>query len=547
MKSLLLSLTIASSLFSQLLENFLPESQPPKIEGSVNINNVEISYIDHGESISISKCPKNAQGTIVIPAEISSKPVTKIEPNAFEFCKQITSVQLPESITSIGSRSFRYCDKLEKINIPEATKEIGELAFVSSMRIKSIHIPSATKHIGYEAFNACYYLNSITVDQDNQNYSSDSQGCLYNKAQTKLIQIPGWYKGTYKLPASVRELDKEFCFLSERLTSFEVDSDNQHFSNDPQGALYSKDFTTIHKVPVPSKGTFTIPDTVKVIATRAFARSFHITKVLIPESVTEIKTEAFYSCGLTEIELPDNLISIDEGAFKSCHSLARIRLPRNLKHIKEIAFWDCRELTSIELPEGLKTMGRDLFGSCLKLQSIHIPASVEKIEGSIAFESGNLDRITISPESLHYHVDAQGVLYTKDLSILLQVPHTITGHYNISDETHTISGNSFRGCKKLSSVTIGQNVRTIEFQAFNTCTSLTAITLPKSVKEIGYSAFFNNQSLKKVVIEGDHLPVARGQTFGATDPDIQAYVSESIHKEKPTWAGIPTAPLKQTH
>lgn len=513
----------------------------------MSINNVEISYIDHGKSISISKCPQNAQGAIVIPAEISDKPVTKIEPNAFEFCKEITSIQLPESITSIGSRSFRYCNKLEKINIPETTEEIGELAFVSSIRIKNIHIPAATKHIGYEAFNACYYLNSITVDQDNQDYSSDSQACLYNKEQTKLIQIPGWYKGTFKLPASVKELDKEFCFLSARLTSFEVDSDNEHFSCDTQGALYSKDFTTLYKVPAPSKGSFTIPGSVKVIAPRAFARCFHITKVLIPESVTEIKTEAFYSCGLTEVELPDNITSLDEGVFKSCHSLAHIILPKNLKHIGEIAFWDCRLLTSIELPVGLRTIGRDIFGSCLKLQNIHIPASVEQIEGSIAFEAGNIKRITVAPENLHYHADELGVLYTKDFSILLQVPHTITGHYDISNETQIISGNSFRGCKKLSSVTIGQKVRTIEFQAFNSCTSLTAITLPKSVKEVGYSAFFNTQNLKKVIIEGDHLPIARGQTFGETHPDIQVFVVDDIHKATPTWAGIPTTSVKPTH
>ena len=47
----------------------------------------------------------------------------------------------------------------------------------------------------------------------------------------------------------------------------------------------------------------------------------------------------------------------------------------------------------------------------------------------------------------------------------------------------------FKGCAKLSSVTIGENVKNIPSYAFYGCTGLTSITIPNSVTNIGGSAF----------------------------------------------------------
>ena len=56
-------------------------------------------------------------------------------------------------------------------------------------------------------FKHCEQLQSITVDINNQVYSSDSTGALLNKRQTVLYQYPiGNAATTYTLPNSVETI-----------------------------------------------------------------------------------------------------------------------------------------------------------------------------------------------------------------------------------------------------------------------------------------------------------------------------------------------------
>lgn len=71
-------------------------------------------------------------------------------------------------------------------------------------------------------------------------------------------------------------------------------------------------------------GAVTIPYGVTVIPTSAFAYK-NITKVSIPNSVTEIKDAAFTECSnLSEVTMPDSVRSIGSSAFCNCTSLKEI-------------------------------------------------------------------------------------------------------------------------------------------------------------------------------------------------------------------------------
>ena len=58
----------------------------------------------------------------------------------------------------------------------------------------------------------------------------------------------------------------------------------------------------------------------------------------------------------------------------------------------------------------------------------------------------------------------------------------------------------FYGCSKLSSVTIGENVKTIPSYAFKGCSGLTSVIIPDSVTSIGSSAFSGCSGLTSVII-----------------------------------------------
>ncbi len=52
--------------------------------------------------------------------------------HAFEGCKNLKEVCLPESVVEIGESAFAGCENLEEINIPNSVREISYYAFKGS-------------------------------------------------------------------------------------------------------------------------------------------------------------------------------------------------------------------------------------------------------------------------------------------------------------------------------------------------------------------------------------------------------------------------------
>jgi hypothetical protein len=74
------------------------------------------------------------------------------------------------------------------------------------------------------------------------------------------------------------------------------------------------------------------------------------------------------------------------------------------------------------------------------------------------------------------------------------------GVTEIPDGMFTYSGGAFRGCSKLTSVTLPRGLTKIGAGAFAGCTSLTTITMPNTVTEIREGAFSGCSSLVSIII-----------------------------------------------
>ena len=64
--------------------------------------------------------------------------VSKIGDMAFYFCKNISSITLPETLSSIGDFAFCLCVNLTKIEIPKSVTSIGKAAFGQCDKLVSI-------------------------------------------------------------------------------------------------------------------------------------------------------------------------------------------------------------------------------------------------------------------------------------------------------------------------------------------------------------------------------------------------------------------------
>ncbi len=112
----------------------------------------EYKRIDSG--IEIKKYTGSAT-SVIIPKYIDDLSVTSIGERAFEDCKSLTSIQIPNSVTSIGELAFWHCESLTSIQIPNSVTSIGKHAFRDCKSLTSVRLLNPNTIIGEDAFKDC--------------------------------------------------------------------------------------------------------------------------------------------------------------------------------------------------------------------------------------------------------------------------------------------------------------------------------------------------------------------------------------------------------
>ena len=89
--------------------------------------------------------------------------LTSLSNYAFEECRDLTSIIIPNSVTSIGDYAFSNCRILPLISIPNSVTSIGVSAFSDCLGLTSFIIPNLVTVIQGSTFNYCSGLTSIEV------------------------------------------------------------------------------------------------------------------------------------------------------------------------------------------------------------------------------------------------------------------------------------------------------------------------------------------------------------------------------------------------
>ena len=227
---------------------------------------------------------------------------------------------------------------------------------------------------------------------------------------------------------------------------------------------------------------------VKQICSASFANK-SITDVIIPQTVVTIDARAFVRCAkLVSVEIPYGVTNIGALAFDGCHKLTNINIPNSVVSIGDQAFNDCSSLTNIVIPDSVTgNIGQYTFCDCTSLKSVVIGNNVECI-GMQAFENcSSLESVVIG-NSVSSIVQGAFSGCSSLKNIILP------------DGVKTIGAYAFRNCKSLSSITMGNNLSLIGAEAFVNCTALKSIVLGSGVKTIAQKAFNGCSSLEKIAM-----------------------------------------------
>lgn len=299
--------------------------------------------------------------------------LTSIDHNAFEKCKSLEEVILPQSIKRIGDHAFDLCSNLKSLVLPETIEIIGDHSFCECENLESINIPQKVSYIGIGAFYGCYKLTDVKVEEGNVRYENRG-GVLFDnvdKTLVRYIQTKQLEKvfttpegvvhiGNYAfdgcrglvsvivsegctdlgersftkcndlikiaLPSSINNLDYNAFDDCDALEEIIVDPQNTTYKS-MRGVLYSNDMKTLKICPKSKKSPFFFPDSIEIIDEGAFSGCKNIKSVVLPSCTKEIRAKAFYNCEkLGFINIPNSLKNIGDFGFANCKNLKKIRI-----------------------------------------------------------------------------------------------------------------------------------------------------------------------------------------------------------------------------
>ncbi len=494
-------------------------------------------------------------GYVSIPAS-----VTNIGPVAFGSCPSLTNLTVAPGNHFYSSRGgvlfnaaqttlLQYPAGLKgSYSIPATVRVLGIPAFNYCTNLTSVTIPAGVTNISEGSFAGCAQLTAFTVAANNLNYRSVN-GALYNWSQTKLLQCPGAWVGNFTVPQSVNIIDEGAFLNCPGLTGVLLPNKLASLGDDAFANC-----TGLTNV--------VVPHGVSSIGIGAFSGCQGLASVTLGQNVTNIGADAFSGCSqLAAINLPDSLTSIGLAAFQLCRGLSGITVPNGVVSLGASAFSDTgltnaivgsgvtvladevfandSSLTNVTLTGRVTSMGQGVFEECSALTTFTIPDSVTNI-GSSAFAGTSLTSITIptnvisigiSPFGSPYYgaglyggvfyspigstpslqainvapgnpayASVNGVLFTHDLTTLIEYPYGLSGSYTIPAGVTTIETNAFADAAQLTGITIPSGVTGIGDNAFEQCYALGGVSLPDSVTNLGNNVFAQCAALTNAVI-----------------------------------------------
>ena len=223
------------------------------------------------------QAPLARTGSYIVP-----NGVTNIAFAAFYYCAGLTNITLPSTVVTVEDWAIASCTSLTSLTIPNGVQNFKTWAVADCFRLGSVTLPGSVASVGDYAFRGCTNLTSATI--------SNGVASLGFQAFDGCNSLTG-----VAIPASVTNIGASAFADCSALTNITVAALNPNYGS-TNGVLFNKSLTTLLQCPGGRTESYTIPGGVTNIGTFAFSGCLRLASVTIPGSVAGIQNYAFFYC-----------------------------------------------------------------------------------------------------------------------------------------------------------------------------------------------------------------------------------------------------------
>ena len=200
---------------------------------------------------------------------------------AFANNPSLRKVTLKGNVQSVEYGTFFNCPNLtEFIITDDSGLEIVPAFFFENMQITSLHLPDSVTAIGEGAFKGCTLLTDITIPESVTAIGANAfQDCAIS--------------GEVYIPGTVMNIGEGAFAGTKNITDFVVDMTNPLYTSDEYGIIYDLANAIVAYPAGNARETLTIK-----------------------EGVKDIRSYAFAGATLSQINIPEYVMTIGAGAFK---------------------------------------------------------------------------------------------------------------------------------------------------------------------------------------------------------------------------------------
>ena len=414
-----------------------------------------------------------------------------------------SDIQLGSCATEIGAGAFSGFTNISEVELPENLTTIGYSAFTNSSLTK-VTIPSGVTSIGKDAFKVGTRDRRYTVVMDGT--TPPTLGSYaFSKTYLNNIYVPAESYNDY-----VQEWPDYSDYIVYNGINYKVTLIN-----------------ATDKIIIPCNNSDEVTrNDIKISATTTMFGSCatsigdlsheYLGDVVFSSSVKNIGNKAFSGASISSLTFAEGLETIGEYSFS------------------KIGKQNISGVTSIDLPKSLKSIARYAFESA-NLDRLTINGDSGVILGNGNYDSIFRDECSINnlifsnvetiPERLCAFSNYTGRFYNVEIkntnSSITNIgasAFTQNALQNVSIDNANIGSYAFEGCSNLTSasiksgtignssfsncgistITIGSGVTSIGGSAFASCSGLTSINIPSGVTSIDYGVFSNCKNLRKL-------------------------------------------------